>query len=62
MRSAIPGMTEWMAEDMAIMMRVTQDMGCPASEEDLAASEHVIGTKPVTHREFIANTLQEMSR
>ncbi|MEE4205434.1 MAG: NmrA family NAD(P)-binding protein [Erythrobacter sp.] len=59
MRAVIPGMTEWMAEDMAIMMQVTQELGCPATPEDLAASEAVIGRPPTSHREFVQNILEE---
>ena len=59
MRAVIPGMTEWIAEDMAIMMQVTQEMGCPATAEDLAASEAVIGAPPMPHRTFVKTILEE---
>ena len=59
MRGVIPGMTDWMAEDMAIMMKVTQEMGCPATPNDLAASENVVGAPLTTHRAFVHSTLEE---
>ena len=62
MRAVIPGMTEWIAEDMAIMMQVTQEMGCPATAEDLAASEAVIGAPPMPHRTFVKTILEETTR
>lgn len=59
MRERVPGMSDWMAEDFAIMMRVTQERGCPASESDIDASAAIIGHPPVRHAEFVQETLRD---
>lgn len=59
MRANIPDMSDWMAEDFAMMMKVTQQKGCPATSEEIAASKQIVGRKLTTHAEFIAHTLSE---
>jgi uncharacterized protein YbjT (DUF2867 family) len=62
MRANIPDMTDWMAEDFAIMMEVTQAHGCPASPEDVAASERIVGQPLTTHAQFVTRALSEISQ
>lgn len=62
MRAAIPDLSDWMAEDFAIMMQVTQQTGCTASPEDLAASEAIVGRPLTTHSQFARRTLTEISQ
>jgi len=59
MKGNIPDMSDWIAEDFTIMMQVTQDHGCPASPEDRAASEAIVGRPLTTHSQFISQTLSE---
>lgn len=59
MQQAIPGLGEWEMRDFELMMQVTQDMGCPATEADHAATRAILGRSPRTHREFIADVLKE---
>jgi uncharacterized protein YbjT (DUF2867 family) len=59
MRQVIPDFTEWMANDFTRMMEATQNLGCPATDDDRAATEAIVGQKLITHSEFIANTLKE---
>jgi uncharacterized protein YbjT (DUF2867 family) len=54
MRAVIPGFGEWEAQDFATMMRVTQEQGCPASQEDIAAAEAIIGRPQRRHADFVA--------
>jgi len=61
MRANIPDLSDWMAEDFAIMMRVTQAIGCPANAADIEASQAIVGAPLTTHEEFIARTLKEMN-
>jgi uncharacterized protein YbjT (DUF2867 family) len=60
MRAAIPDLSDWMADDFAIMMQVTQQTGCPARPEDLAASEAIVGQPLTRHSQFAARTLSEI--
>ncbi|MEQ5787195.1 NmrA family NAD(P)-binding protein [Erythrobacter sp. NFXS35] len=59
MQTAIPGLGEWEMRDFELMMQVTQDMGCPATDADHAATAAILGRSPRTHREFIADVLKE---
>ncbi|MBL0923790.1 MAG: NmrA family NAD(P)-binding protein [Sphingomonadaceae bacterium] len=59
MRAQIPGFTDWMANDFTLMMQITQRDGCPATEEDRAATEAIVGQKLIRHSEFAANALKE---
>lgn len=52
LRAAMPGMSPWMIDDFETMMRVTQVMGCSASEDDLAASRAIVGRDPIAHSDF----------
>jgi uncharacterized protein YbjT (DUF2867 family) len=61
MRASIPGFGEWEARDFTLMMEVTQAMGCPATPADHAATAAILGRRPRTHREFIADVLKEIS-
>lgn len=60
MRAAIPGFDDWTARDFTLMMEVTQDMGCPATETDHATTRAILGRPAAAHKEFIANVLKEM--
>jgi uncharacterized protein YbjT (DUF2867 family) len=62
MRANIPDMTDWMANDFAVMMQVTQRVGCPASADDVAQCEAVVGRPLRRHADFVADTLKEMNR
>lgn len=59
MQGAIPGLGEWEMEDFRLMMQVTQEMGCPATDADHAATRAILGRALRTHREFIADVLKE---
>lgn len=59
MRAQIPGFDDWMADDFALMMEVTQQMGCPASRADRAHTEAILGRRPVMHEQFVEHTLRE---
>ncbi len=59
MRQFIPDFTEWMANDFTVMMEVTQRFGCPATDEDRAATEAIVGQTLIRHTEFVATTLKE---
>lgn len=48
-----PGFDDWMAEDFRAMMRVTQQIGCIASEDEAILSGAIIGQPPVRHRAWI---------
>ena len=48
----IPDFGEWERNDFTMMMKVTQEMGCLATEADIALSSAVIGRKPRTHLDF----------
>jgi uncharacterized protein YbjT (DUF2867 family) len=50
----IPDWNDWMAQDFATMMRVTQSFGCPASDDDIARSTAMIGRPPRRYRDFVA--------
>lgn len=49
-------MTDWFADDMRIMMEVTQDMGCLATDAEIALSRAIIGREPRGHADFAADT------
>jgi uncharacterized protein YbjT (DUF2867 family) len=55
----IPDFTEWMANDFTLMMQITQRDGCPATPDDLAASEAIVGQPLRRHADFITATLKE---
>lgn len=57
MRAAIPGFGQWEAEDFRAMMRVTQEQGCPATPDDIAAAEAVIGRPQRRHADFVAQAV-----
>jgi uncharacterized protein YbjT (DUF2867 family) len=59
MQAAIPGLGPWELDDFRLMMEVTQAHGCPATPADHAATAALLGRKPRTHREFIADVLKE---
>lgn len=59
MRATIPGFGEWEAADFATMMRVTQRHGCPATPDDRAAAEEIIGRPPRRHADFVAEQAGE---
>jgi uncharacterized protein YbjT (DUF2867 family) len=52
-RAAMP-MDEWVENDLRLMMEVTQAQGCPATPEDHAACEAILGRPPRRHADFVA--------
>lgn len=54
----IPGWTPWLAEDFSAMMRVTQAMGCAASEADRAATRAIVGRAPRAHQDYVAEQVK----
>ena len=60
MRAAIPDLTDWMANDFDVMMQVTQRIGCPASEADVAVTRAIVGSPLTRHSQFVETTLKEM--
>ncbi len=54
----IPGFGPWEANDFAVMMRVTQDHGCPATPADIAASEAIVGRPLRRYREFVSALIE----
>ncbi len=61
MRTNIPDMSDWMANDFAVMMQVTQRHGCPATADDIAQSEAIVGRPLTRYTDFIAHTLKEIA-
>jgi uncharacterized protein YbjT (DUF2867 family) len=49
----IPNWSAWEANDFEVMMRVTQTHGCPASPEDIAASEAIVGRPLRRYKDFV---------
>ncbi len=49
----VPGFDDWMAADFEAMMRVTQQMGCEASADQIAAAEAIIGHKQRRYDDFV---------
>lgn len=49
----IPGWTDWHTHDFAQMMRVTQSHGCPATPEELAEAETIVGRPLRDHADFV---------
>jgi hypothetical protein len=45
---------DWLRHDMATMMRVTQEMGCPATPQEVAQSESLVGRPLTRHADYIA--------
>lgn len=50
----IPGWGPWEANDFSVMMRVTQQMGCPATPRDIAASEAIVGRPLKRYIDFVS--------
>lgn len=59
LEGAMP-LDDYVREDLATMMRVTQAQGCPATPEQRAASEGLIGRPPGTHAAFARNLVARM--
>lgn len=59
MRANIPDFSEWMTEDFEAMMRVTQHMGCQASDANIAATEAIVGRPLTRHKDFVHITVEE---
>ncbi len=53
MLQSIMPMSDWIANDMRIMMEVTQEMGCLATDVDIATSRAAIGREPKRHADFV---------
>jgi uncharacterized protein YbjT (DUF2867 family) len=48
----VPDFDDWARRDFRLMMEVTQELGCPATPEQQAASRAVIGAEPTRHVDF----------
>lgn len=59
MRQNVPDLTNWIENDFTKMMEVTQERGCPATAEDRATSEAIVGQPLRTHHEFASTTIKE---
>lgn len=55
--AAMPGFDAWMEHDFRTMMRVTQALGCPASDDDLAQAAAIVGRPLARHLDFAARTV-----
>jgi uncharacterized protein YbjT (DUF2867 family) len=51
----MPGFDDWWRRDFRLMMEVTQRQGCPASAEQRAQSQAIIGQPPISHAAFAAS-------
>jgi len=49
----------WVRDDLRIMFEVTQQLGCVATPEQVAASAAIIGRPALTHREFARKLFEE---
>jgi uncharacterized protein YbjT (DUF2867 family) len=58
--SAAMPMDEWVENDLRKMMEVTQRLGCPATPEDHAACEEILGQPPRTYGAFVAETVSDL--
>lgn len=54
MRAAMPTADPWIENDFRAMIRVTQEQGCEATPDDLAAAEAIVGHPLTRHAEFAA--------
>lgn len=54
----IPNFGPWEANDFAVMMRVTQEHGCPATPADIAASEAIVGRPLRRYNEFVSALIE----
>lgn len=50
------GLPDWLAADMAAMWQETARLGCPASDEERAASRTIIGGAPRRYPNFVRET------
>ncbi len=55
----IPGFGKWEQNDFSLMLQVTQAMGCPATDADIAESRAVIGRTPRSHLDFAVSTVRK---
>lgn len=51
----------WLHDDMTAMFRVTQQMGCAASADDVARSRAIIGQQPIRHADFARAIVERMN-
>lgn len=58
MSQVIPGFGDWERDDFTRMMAVTQELGCPATDADIAASRAVIGREPRRYADFVTDLVQ----
>jgi uncharacterized protein YbjT (DUF2867 family) len=57
---AATGMPDgWMRDDLRIMFEVTQQLGCVATPDQVAASAFIIGRPALTHRQFATTLFKE---
>lgn len=54
----MPGFGPWEANDFEIMMRVTQDHGCPAVPADVKASAAIVGRPLRRYSEFVSSLIE----
>lgn len=54
----IPGFGPWEAHDFEVMMRVTQEIGCPASPGDIQRSEAIVGRPLRRYKDFLAALIE----
>lgn len=52
MRAAMPDFDPWIENDFRLMLRVTQEMGCPATPADVVAAEAIVGRPLTRHIDF----------
>ena len=49
----------WLENDLRVMMDVTQRRGCPATPQDRAATEAILGRTPTAYRAFVERTIAQ---
>ena len=57
--AAMP-MDDWVEHDLREMMRVTQELGCLATEDDHARCRAVLGQAPRRHADFVAEVASRL--
>lgn len=62
MKAAFPYVDEWVENDFRIMLRVTQSHGCPATPDEVAEAERVVGRPLTRHQDFAARLAAAQQR
>ena len=60
LRAQVP-VSDWFANDLAIMMREVQVRGYPANDRDLADTHAILGRAPTRYADFVQRTLAARS-